>query len=73
MGGGDDAGANSGACPGGNGHGCVQIPWIITPTLPPGNLCSWFPIVVVSHSPFAYHLCSIQRSQCLHPLIEMWW
>jgi len=49
AGGGDDAGADSGAHPGGNGHGCGQNPWITTPTPPPGNLRSWFPIVVVSH------------------------
>ena len=52
MGGGDDAGADSGARPGGNGRGCGQIPWITTPAPPPGHPRSWFLIVVVSSFPF---------------------
>jgi len=68
---GDDAGADSDARPGGNGRGRGQILWITTPTLPPGHPRSWFPIVVVSPFPFVYRLCPVQRSQRLHPSVEM--
>ena len=66
---GDDAGADSDARPGGRGRG--QILWITTPTLPPGHSRSWFPIVVVSPSPFVYRLCPVQHSQRLHPSVKM--
>jgi len=66
-----DAGADSDARPRGNGRGRGQILWITTPTLPPGHSRSWFPIVVVSPSPFVYRLCPVQRSQRLHPSVEM--
>jgi len=33
----DNAGADSGVRPGGNGRGCGQIPWLTTPTSPLGH------------------------------------
>jgi len=51
--------------------GCGLIPWITIPTSPPRNLCSWFPIFVVSPFPFVHRLCPVYRSQRLDPLVEM--
>jgi hypothetical protein len=68
---GDDAGADSDARPGGNGRGRGQILWMTTLTLPPGHPRSWFLIVVVSPSPFVYHLCPVRRSQRLRTSVQM--
>ena len=68
---GNDADADSDARLRGNGRGRGQILWIMTPTLPPEHPRSWFPIVVVSPSPFVYCLCPVQRSQRLQISVEM--
>jgi len=62
---GDDARADSDARPGGNGRGRGQIL--------DNNATSWAStfIIVVSPSPFVYRLCPVQRSQRLHPSVEM--
>ena len=65
----DGTGADSGAHPGGNGHGCGQIPWITDPTPPPGiYICFSFSL----HISFVSSACVLySRSQRLHPSVEM--
>jgi len=54
AGGGDNAGTDFGARSGGNGRGCGQIPWIITPTLPPGRPRSLLSFLVLLRTSFVF-------------------